>query len=226
MPQKAPEAPDLQALRIPPASGKTEYLMVLLHGVGATAESFAPIAQALAPSLPTTEFLVPGGTFPFDGGAPGRQWFSLRGVTAENRAARVEEAGPPLLAWIDRELAARSMGRDRLIILGFSQGAIMADWLALRASPPPAAIVALSGRLAVPRKEGDSTTTDVLIVHGTADTVMPVQLADEAATELEARGLDVELKIIPGLAHGVDRRVLTEVETFLRKVTAASARAR
>lgn len=225
MPEKTPDRVELRTLRIPPASGQTEYLMVLLHGVGANADSFAPIAQALVRALPTTEFLVPDGTYPFDGGPPGRQWFSLRGVTEENRPSRVDEAAVPLLAWIDQELAARGMGRDRLIVLGFSQGAIMADWLALRTSPSPAAIVALSGRLAVPRRPGDSTSTRVLIVHGAADPVMPVQLAEEAAAELKARGLDTELRIIPGLAHSVDRRVLTDVEAFLRGVTAGDGKA-
>lgn len=220
MAEKPANVVELHAIRVPPASGRTEYLMVLLHGVGATAESFAPIARALAPALPTTEFLVPDGTYPFDGGGRGRQWFSVRGVTEENRASRVDEAAQPLSAWIDRELAARKLGRDRLIVLGFSQGAIMAQWLALRTSPPPAAIVALAGRLAVPRQPSDSTTTDVLLVHGTADTVMPVQLAEQAAAELEARGLDVELRIVPGLAHGVDARVLAEVKAFLSDVTA------
>ena len=219
-PAQAPASAKLQALRIPPAAGKTEYLMVLLHGVGATAASFAPIAQTLAPKLPTTEFLVPGGTDPFDGGPPGRQWFSLHGVTDENRAARIEAAGPPLLAWIDRELTARGLGRDRLIVLGFSQGAMMADWLAVRANPPPAAVVALSGRLAVPRRPGDSTDAVVLIVHGADDTVVPVRFAEEAAAELRERGLDVELHILPGLAHRVDRRVLAAVESFLAGVTA------
>lgn len=225
MAEKTPDHVELRARRIPPASGQTEYLMVLLHGVGDKADSFAPLAQALVRALPTTEFLVPDGTYPFEGGPPGRQWFSLRGVTDENRPARVDDAAVPLSAWIDRELAARGMGRDRLVVLGFSQGAIMADWLALRTSPPPVAIVALSGRLAVPRRPGDSTTTKVLIVHGTADSVMPVQLAEEAAAELKARGLDVELRIIPGLGHGVDRRVLVEVETFLRSVTAGDGKA-
>lgn len=225
MPENTPDRVELRALRIPPASGQTEYLMVLLHGVGDKADSFAAIAQALVRALPTTDFLVPDGTYPFDGGPPGRQWFSLRGVTDENRPSRVDEAAVPLSAWIDQELAARGMGRDRLVVLGFSQGAIMADWLALRTSPPPAAIVALSGRLAVPRRPDDSTTTRVLIVHGDADPVMPVHLAEEAAAELKARGLDVELRILPGLGHGVDRRVLTAVETFLCGVTAGGDKA-
>jgi predicted esterase len=51
---------------------------------------------------------------------------------------------------------------------------------------------------------------------------MPVHLAEEAAAELRARGLDVELRIIPGLAHSVDQRVIAAVEVFLAGVTAGS----
>ena len=42
-------------------------LAVLLHGVGDSAEGFAPIARALAPQLPDVELLIPDGLAPFDG---------------------------------------------------------------------------------------------------------------------------------------------------------------
>ena len=219
MPETPAPAYAPRVLTIPPASGKAEYLVVLLHGVGATADSFFPIAQALAPALPNAEFLVPDGFQPFDGAPSGRQWFSIRGVTDENRPPRVEQGAAPLNAWIDQELSRRGLGGDRLIVLGFSQGAIMAHWLALRRNPAPAAIVSIAGLLAVEGRPVAPKPSRVLLVHGAADTRMPVSLAHEAASELKARGVDVKLQVIPGLAHGIDARALDQVKQFLVEVT-------
>ncbi len=217
MPEKTP-----RVLSLPPTSGRAEYLVVLLHGVGATADSFFPIAQALAPSLPNAEFLVPDGFQPFDGdpSGTGRQWFSIRGVDEHNRSARIEQGAVPLNAWIDQELERRGLSGDRLIVVGFSQGAIMSYWLALRRNPAPAAIVSIAGRLAVEGKPVASRPSRVLLVHGAADNRMPVALAEDAARELKARGLDAELQVIPGLAHGIDARALGAVRQFLAEVTA------
>jgi phospholipase/carboxylesterase len=206
-------------LTLEPAAGRAEYLVVFLHGVGASADSFLPVARALAPALPHAELVVPDGLHPFDGAPTGRQWFSIRGVTEQNRPARVRQAGAEVSSWIDGALAARGLGRDRLVVVGFSQGAILANWLVLHRQPAPMAIVALSGRLAedAPPTPG-MTSAPVLLVHGARDTLMPVGLVDEAAHGLEARGARVRVRVLPTLGHGVDDTVLLETQQFLREV--------
>lgn len=211
----APQPISPRTLRIAPASGQTGRLMVLLHGVGDSAQNFLPIAQALAPALPDTELLVVDGIQPFDGGGTGRQWFSIRGVTEQNRAGRVAEVGRQLSAWLDAQLAERGLGGERLILVGFSQGAILSQWLALHRDPAPT-VVALSGRLAVEDHLAAKVPARVLLVHGEEDPMMPVALVREAAAGLEARGAQVETRVIPGLGHGIDARVLEEVKRFLQ----------
>jgi len=220
MPEPTPKPP--RVLTIAPTIGKAEYLMVFLHGVGASADSFLPVARALAPALPSAEVLVPEGIHPFDGGPGGRQWFSIRGVTEENRPARVRQAGAEVSAWIDGALAARGLRGERLIVVGFSQGAILANWLALHRKPAPAAIIALSGRLAedAPPTAG-MTDTQVLIVHGGRDGMMPAALAEEAAQGLEARGAKVRVRVFPELGHGVDEAVIQEARQFLQEAVPA-----
>jgi phospholipase/carboxylesterase len=214
-----PTTPAPRVLTIQPSSGRAEYLVVFLHGVGASADSFLPVARALAPALPHAELAVLDGLHPFDGGPSGRQWFSVRGVTEQNRPARVRQAGAEISSWIDSALAARGLGRERLVVVGFSQGAILAQWLVLHRQPAPMAIVALSGRLAEDSPPSpDMTSAPVLLVHGARDTVMPVGLVDEAARGLEARGARVQGRVLPGLGHGVDEAVLLETQRFLREV--------
>jgi len=214
----APLAPP-RVHTLSPASGRAEYLVVLLHGVGANADSFLPVAHALAPALPHAELVVAEGLHAFDGGSSGRQWFSIRDITEQNRPARVRQAGAEVSAWVDSALAARGLGRERLVVVGFSQGAILANWLALHRQPAPMAVVALSGRLAedAPPTPG-MTSAPVLLVHGARDGVMPVGLADEAARGLEARSASVRVRVLPALGHGVDGAVIQEVRQFLSEV--------
>ncbi|MFY0572704.1 alpha/beta hydrolase [Archangium lansingense] len=206
-------------LTLEPASGQAEYLVVLLHGVGASADSFLPVAQALAPALPHAELVVPDGLYPFDGGPRGRQWFSIQGVTEQNRPERVRRAGAEISSWLDSALAARGLGRERLVLVGFSQGAILANWLVLHRQPAPLAVVSLSGRLAEDSPPAPGmTSAPVLLVHGGRDTIIPVGLVDEAARGLEARGAHVRVRVLPALGHGVDGDVLQEMQRFLREV--------
>jgi phospholipase/carboxylesterase len=197
------------------ARAAPSHLVVLLHGVGADAASFEGVARALSASLPQAELLVPDGLDAFDGGGSGRQWFSVRGVTAANRPARVREASARVSTWIDAELARRGLPADRLVVGGFSQGAIVAAWLGVHREPRPAALLMLSGRVADDEKPVVGSGPRVFIGHGDVDTVMPVEEAASAARTLDAWGARVTTRIYPGLGHQVDARELHDLGEFL-----------
>lgn len=203
-------------ISIAPRSGAASHLVVLLHGVGADAESFADLARVLADDLPAAEFLVPDGSHPFDGGGTGRQWFSVRGVTEENRPARVRAAAAEVSRWIDAELVRRGLDGAHLAVVGFSQGAIVAAWLALHRRPPPAAVVMLSGRVADDAPVEDGIAIPVFLAHGDRDAVMPVALVEPSARILESWGARVTTRLYPGLGHQVDARELRDVAKFLQ----------
>jgi phospholipase/carboxylesterase len=196
-------------------------LVVLLHGVGADADSFHDVARALAPSFPASDFVTPDGFEPFDspGAMGGRQWFSLDGVTEENRGARVRASGASVSSWIDRQLDERKLAHDRLVVIGFSQGAMVAGWLAVHRRPTPAAVVMFSGRVADDAAPvAGSVETPVLIAHGTADPRIPVTAVDPGAKALEAWGARVTKKIYPGLGHTIDGAELRDATAFLKGV--------
>lgn len=76
--------------------------------------------------------LLPDGTFPFDGGGTfdsggnRRQWFSVSGVTEENRASRLAGAMPALHALVRHAQDRFKILQPDTALVGFSQGAIMA----------------------------------------------------------------------------------------------------
>lgn len=193
-------------------------LVLMLHGVGAEPDSLAPLAQAVADALPDLEVRVPPAPDPFDGGR-GRQWFSIRGVDDANRAQRIADALPALDRLVAAELAACGLGRDRLALVGFSQGAMMT--LALAASArPPATAVAIAGRLAVDRLVGGPHQPDLLLLHGARDPVVPVACAGEAADRFRTAGYRVRLAIEPDLSHAISP---AQAEAVVRHLAAAVA---
>ncbi|MBM4377706.1 MAG: dienelactone hydrolase family protein [Deltaproteobacteria bacterium] len=197
------------------------HLVVMLHGYGADAQSFARISRMVTSRLSTAEVLIPDAFDPYEGGPTGRQWFSRQGNLEAERLERVARAGQRLSAWLDAELQRRGLLADRLVVVGFSQGGMLAGWLALNRGQRPAAVVVMSGQVvqsaaAVPTR---GRAAPVLVVHGEADRVIPVDVVDPGVQLLESAGLKVTRRVLPGLGHGVQVDELNEIAMFLAEAT-------
>ncbi len=103
--------------------------------------------------------------------------------------AGVRAAAPFLDAFLDEALAARSLDASRLALVGFSQGTMMSLHVGLRRAKPLAGIDGYSGRLI-----GEETLADelrskppVLLMHGTADEIVPFDSLALAEAALKAR---------------------------------------
>jgi phospholipase/carboxylesterase len=83
---------------------------------------------------------------------------------------------------------------------------MMALHVGLRRAVPPAAVVAYSGMLIGPQHLADEITTrpPVLLVHGDADPVVPVEALAAARNALDAAGVPCRWHVSPGLGHGID----------------------
>jgi phospholipase/carboxylesterase len=186
-------------------------LVVALHGVGANART---MASALAPIESVADVVALDGCEPFDGGGSGRQWFSITGVTEASRPARVAAALPRLLDRLDSLARDRSVDRDALILVGFSQGAIMT--LAMVAQGlHKGHSVAIAGRLAVPVLPITDGGASLLLAHDTDDQVMSPTLSDDAAARLSAAGHSVALRHTAGVGHGIGPQTTTAILDWL-----------
>ena len=197
-----------------------DSLVVFLHGGGASGADLARLAEPLSAFLPTAAFAAPDAPGRFDGGGPGRQWFSVAGIGADNRQQRVGEAREAFDRVVSAALAERGFsGRlDRVAMFGFSQGAIMALDAVASGRWPVAAVVASSGRLpgaADPLPA--AAATPVLLLHGEDDAIVPAEESRRAATRLKAAGFAVEARVFARLGHSISGEGVEAAGTFLAR---------
>src|SRR5262245_45483434 len=134
--------------RMPPLRGEATHLVVLCHGYGADGQDLMGLAPNWRNLLPTTAFVAPDAPEAVPGMPRGRKWFGLSRMDQSEMRAGVERAAPILDAFIDAELVRLNLPGDRLALVGFSQGTMLALRVGLSRSVKPAAIVGYSGLMA------------------------------------------------------------------------------
>jgi phospholipase/carboxylesterase len=201
---------DLEGPRHGVPAGQAECLVVLLHGLGADGNDLISLAPILARELNRAAFVSPHAPFPCDMAPYGRQWFSLQDRDPGAILGGVRLAAPILDAFLDAELERLGLADDRLALVGFSQGAMLALHVALRRARPCAGLLGYSGALigADFLPEEINARPPVLLVHGDADEVVPVQALPAAVAVLEVNRVPVASELRRGLGHGIDERGL------------------
>lgn len=181
------------------ASPLAHSLIILLHGVGATPAAMAPLAGRIASALPHAVIAAPPAALPYDLGEQGHQWFSVDGITEDQRPARIRAALPAFVDTIRGLQRVHGAAPENTVLAGFSQGAIMAlaacteVWLARH-------VVAIGGRFAPLPAAWEGRTT-VSLVHGTMDGTVPADHSRRAAARLAELGADVHLDLVPRAVH-------------------------
>jgi phospholipase/carboxylesterase len=196
----------LSGPRLPPARGQATHLVVLCHGYGADGEDLIGLAPHWQRSLPTAAFVAPNAPEPCAGAPSGYQWFPISRVDPDELRRGVEGASAMLNAFLDAELERLSLPPDRLALVGFSQGTMMSLAVGLDRAIKPAGIIGYSGLLAgsaAPTLLGPDTPP-ILLVHGDADPMIPVEAMLASAMVLGAAGAAVQWHIAPGVGHGID----------------------
>jgi phospholipase/carboxylesterase len=191
-------------------AGDAAGALVLFHGRGADEHDLYPLLDALDPERRLLG-LTPRGPLTLPPG--GAHWYVVRRIgypDPETFFASYELAS----AWLD----GLGFAADRIVLGGFSQGAVMAHALAFgRGRPRPAGVIALSGF--VPTVEGfelDLTPPlpPVAIGHGSFDPVIDVAFGRAARELLEQAGADVRYREYP-LPHAVDPGFLRELAPWV-----------
>lgn len=207
----------LYTAHVPPGPGPFKTI-IALHGWGASAHDLL----GLAPILHGGEALVlcPQGSVSFEigPGMHGHGWFPLaRGRPLD--LAAFERASAELDAFIEGAQARYPVRKDSVLLLGFSQGGVMAYRTFLARPERFAGLVALSSWLPEELTKSlpvlaEPTSRPVLVVHGTRDSMIEVERARESRRRLLELRVPLTYREYD-MAHEIGRDALLELRSWI-----------
>jgi phospholipase/carboxylesterase len=190
-----------------PPIARARRVAIFVHGRGASAEDIL----GLAPELGTNDvaYLAPQ--------AAGQTWYPY---TFLSPIPQNEPGITSALGVIARLVDSTDLGSERVVILGFSQGACLALEFAARNPRRYAAVVALSGGLigppGTPRDyAGSMETTPVFIGCSDIDPHIPVERIRESAEVFRRMGAAVDERIYRGMGHTINEDELNAVRALV-----------
>ena len=199
-----------------------KVLVIFLHGYGSNGEDLLSLAPHFEQALPEAVFVSPNAFEPVPGYSGGYQWFDLTVIEPKF----MEEQSR-----ITKDRAARmvrgfqetyGIGPEKTVLIGFSQGSMMGLYMALAEKQLCKAAVGFSGGVVIQPDhiKADPDFLKVLLVHGDADTVVPVQASKDAHSLLLNKGFGVEIQTYPTLEHSINPEGLERAKAFLRNALA------
>lgn len=189
-------------------SGEDSSLVVFLHGYGADGADLLGLADPLSEHLRDTVFVAPNAPERCIGNPMGYQWFPIPwidGSSEEESEAGMMRALDDLNAYLDSAMAAEDVSERETLLVGFSQGTMMALHLAPRRQDAFAGVVGFSGRLLRPELLKDEVVSKppIILIHGDQDDVVPPMSLPEAGDALQEAGFEVYGHVMKGAGHGI-----------------------
>jgi predicted esterase len=189
--------------------------LLLVHGRGATADDIFGLGEEVAAGIPGVALLAPQ--------AAGNTWYPQRFLAplAQNEPELTSALG--VFAGLVAELGGAGIGPDKIILIGFSQGACLSIEYALRNARRYGGVVGLSGALIGPpgsprSPKGSLAGTPAYLGCSDRDAHIPLGSVEESAAVLARFGAKVTKSIFPGMGHTVNAEELEAVRDLVRAV--------
>lgn len=200
------------------ARGASQFAGVLLHGRGKTPEEKIDLAARFG-DIEGIRWVVPEAETP-GSWYPGRFW-DPREVNEPYLSEAVERCHEAVLEAGENG----RLGSERLVIVGFSQGACLALEYALRHPHQVGSLIAFTGALmGVPGSDWKASAPKslrgmhVLLTGSDVDDWVPEYNSHEAARLFRDLGADVHLHIYPGRPHIVSEEEIGAARDFLNRI--------
>jgi len=196
--------------RMGPAPRDAATTVILVHGRGARAADFIALSRWI--DVPNVAYLAPQ--------APGQTWYPLSFL------APIEQNQPWLdesLDVVDQVIEGAGVGRERVVLVGFSQGACLVSEYAYRHPTRYAGVAALTGGLIGPPgtrwaakvATADFKQTPIFFGASDPDPHVPFTRVSESADVFTALGATVTLTRYPGQPHMIGEEQIAVVRRLI-----------
>lgn len=192
------------------ATAHARVAVILVHGRGDSAAGILGLAAEF--DLPDVAWIAPQ--------AAGRTWYpySFMSPTAQNEPGLTSGLG--VIGGLVNSLGEDGITPDRIVLMGFSQGACLSQEFAARNARRYHAVIGLSGGLVgppgTPRDyEGGFAGTPVFLGCSDIDPHIPLERVKESAEVFRRMGAAVDERIYPRLGHTVNYDEIEAVRALL-----------
>jgi predicted esterase len=199
-----------------------DAVMVMLHGRGASAHDILSLAHEFGETKDWA-FLAPQAT--------DSTWYPYRFLEPLERNEPWLSSALHVVARVMQHLEDARIPRERIVLLGFSQGACLALEYAARHVAKYGGLVGLSGGLIGPEGTprdyaGSFDQTPVFLGSSDVDFHVPKARVMETAQVLSAMGADVTMRLYPNMEHTVNADEIEFVRGMMERIVAGNRRVR
>jgi predicted esterase len=179
--------------------GPSQTVMIMVHGRNAGPENILDLVPRLDRFNVTC--LAPA--------AAGRTWYPLSFLAETSKNEPGLSSGLQMLDHLVADVSAAGVPKDRIVLLGFSQGACLTAEYAVRHADRYGGLLILSGGLIGPPGTtwdypGSFSGTPVFLGCSDVDAHIPKQRVEQSAAVLARMGADVTARLYPGMGHLVN----------------------
>ena len=189
----------------PDENSKIKNAIILLHGYGGDGKDISMLSLNWKRHLPNTIFICPNGHEKCSINPSGYQWFDLTRDEPKYILEQSIKAEKILNQFIDEIKDEFDLENRKICLSGFSQGCMMSINLGLTSEKEYNCIVGFSGKIINQEdlKSRKKVLTDVLLIHGDADQVVPPNYLLEAKDFFIRNKIKIETHLIKNCDHHI-----------------------
>ena len=210
----------LNSIIIKPENGiEIKNAVILLHGYGGDGKDISMLSLNWKRHMPNTVFICPNGHEVCQINPSGFQWFDLTKDDPDYILAQSIKAENKIQKFINEIKQEFNLTNDKLCLAGFSQGCMLSLNVGLITEEKFSCIVGFSGKIIDQNnlKGRIKNFSDVLLIHGDEDQVVPSTYLLEAKDFLIRNGINVQTLLIKNCDHNIPMQASSTALNYILK---------